>query len=160
MKRLSWGGQSRQGPSILIFTEGTVLKPKTWLFLYSFRSYVPAGDCVEKIRGWQEQGANILYCTSRKGKGAEVIADRLRAFGFPGICLVAREKKEAYKHIVERIKPDILIEDNCKSIGGARQMCITYVDPAIKAAIHAIAVPEYKGIDHLPGNLAQLTSFG
>ncbi len=66
-----------------------------------------------------------------------------------GTYLVAREQKESYKDIVEELLPDILIEDDCKSIGGACQMCITKVDPIIKSKIVAIAVPEFKGIDSL-----------
>jgi len=60
---------------------------------------------------------------------------------------------------VETLKPDILIEDDCKSIGGAWQMCITIVKPDIKKNILSIAVPEFRGIDHLPLNIEKLLGF-
>jgi len=49
-----------------------------------------------------------------------------------------------------------LIEDDCKSIGGAWQMCITKVKPEIKKNIVSIIVPEFKGIDNLPTDIQQL----
>lgn len=73
--------------------------------------------------------------------------------------LVSRESKERYQNLVEAIKPNILIEDDCKSIGGAWQMYITKVRPEIKEKIQAIIVPEFKGIDHLPTDIQQLASF-
>ena len=48
---------------------------------------------------------------------------------------------------VKHIKPDILIEDDCKSIGGQREWCVTNVRTEIKERIHSIIVPEFKGID-------------
>ena len=59
-----------------------------------------------------------------------------------------RDKK--YKDIIEVVRPDVLIEDDCKSIGGSWQMCITYVQPQIKDTIKSIVVKEFKGIDYLP----------
>lgn len=77
------------------------------------------------VEAWQEQGASIIYCTSRKKKQADDIAALIKRFGFSGVFLAVREQKEKYNEIVEALKPDILIEDDCKSIGGAWQMCIT-----------------------------------
>ena len=50
---------------------------------------------------------------------------------------------------MEAVKPDVLIEDDCKSIGGPRQMCITHVSPEVKRGITSIVVREFRGIDHL-----------
>ena len=61
--------------------------------------------------------------------------------------ILCRERGEQYSEIVERIKPDILIEDDCKSIGGQKEWCITNVREEIKERIHSIIVPEFKGID-------------
>lgn len=117
--------------TIMIFAEGTILKPKLWLTLYSHSSYVPIGNAVELIKSWSKQEANIIYCTSRKKKAAENVANILRKYGFVGTFLVVREPKESYADIVETLQPEILIEDDCKSIGGAWQMCIAKVSPQI-----------------------------
>ena len=143
--------------TIMIFVEGTVLKPKSWLSLYNHKNYLPIGNCVKIIKEWQEQGVNIIYCTSRKGKQAEEIAILLKKYEFVGTELFYRSKGEKYKDIVEGIQPTVLIEDDCKSLGGAWQMCITKVVPKIKENIVSIVVKEFKGIDDLPLNVAALT---
>lgn len=145
---------SQMDITIMIFVEGTLLKPKSWFSLYNHKSYLPIGNCVEIIKEWQRQGANIIYCTSRKGKQAEDIAILLKKYGFVGTELYYRSKKEKYKDIIERIQPNVLIEDNCKSIGGAWQMCMTKVTPQIKEKIVSIVVGEFKGIDDLPQNVS------
>ena len=139
------------GVSIMIFAEGTIFKPKTKLGLFSFKNYVPVGNCVGIISRWREQGAQIFYCTSRKGRHVGVIAKLLERCGLPGEKLYYRDDGETYKDIVEAVKPDVLIEDDCKSIGGARQMCITHVSPEIKKNIKSVVVSEFGGIDHLEG---------
>lgn len=135
---------------IMIFVEGTILKPKSYLSLYNHKSYEPIGNAVEIIKEWQQQGANLIYCTSRKGKQAEEIVALLKKHGFVGSQLCYRSKGQRYEQLVEIIKPDILIEDDCKSIGGSWQMCITHVEPKLKSTIKSITVKEFKGIDHLP----------
>jgi len=150
MKNILLDKQVDKDLTIMIFVEGTILKPKSWLSLYNHNAYEPIGNSVEIIKAWKIQGANIIYCTSRKGKKAENIAVLLKLFGFTGSFLAVREGKEKYKDLVETLKPNILIEDDCKSIGGAWQMCITKVKPEIRNNIKSIVVPEFKGIDHLP----------
>ena len=51
--------------------------------------------------------------------------------------------------IAGREAPDVLIKDNCESIGGDQ---ITYpqIAPALRACIKSIIIPEFGGIDHLP----------
>lgn len=156
MKQIILNAEYQSGPTIMIFAEGTILKPKSWLSLYYHDNYIPIGNAVDIIEKWQHQGANIIYCTSRRKKQAVKLAALLRKLGFTGISLIVREQKEAYKDIVEILQPDILIEDDCRSIGGAWQMCITKVKPEIKAKIVSIVVPEFKGIDTLPHVLEEL----
>ncbi|MHC1723099.1 MAG: hypothetical protein AB9836_07855 [Aminipila sp.] len=142
--------------TIMLFVEGTIIKPKSWFSLYNHKSYIPIGNAVEITKMWRQQGANIIYCTSRKKKQAEDMANLLKRYGFAGSFLASREPKESYKDIVEIVKPDILIEDDCKSIGGAWQMCITKVNREIKRNILSIVVPEFKGIDNLPTDINRL----
>lgn len=142
--------------TIMIFVEGTIMKPKSWFSLHNHTTYIPIGNAVKIIKIWEQQKANIIYCTSRRKKQAENIAALLKKYGFPGFYLICREPKERYKTIVELLQPNVLIEDDCKSIGGAWQMCITKVNPTIKEKMRSIVVPEFKGIDHLPINIHQL----
>ena len=139
----------------MIFAEGTILKPKSLFSFFNHRAYSPIGNVVDRIGAWHKQGAQILYCTSRRGKQAEEIARLLQRFGFAGSGLYFRAKRQKYKDIIEDVKPDILIEDDCKSIGGSWQMCITHVSPEIKSGIRSIIVREFGGIDHLPFSIAE-----
>jgi hypothetical protein len=142
---------------IMIFVEGTVLKPKSIFSLYNHTSYIPIGNSVDIIKSWHDQGAEIVYCTSRKrGKQVSDIAELLKKYDFPGTRLYYREAKQRYKDIVQTIIPDFLIEDDCKSIGGKWQMCITYVELPFKSRIKSIIVREFKGIDHLPSKITEL----
>lgn len=156
MKQIFMNEDYNAGLTIMIFVEGTILKPKSWWSLYNHKSYIPIGNAAKIIAGWREQGANIIYCTSRKKKHAYDIANLLKNYGFIGSFLAVRDEKEKYKDIVETLKPNILIEDDCKSIGGTWQMCISKVEPKIKESIVSIVVPEFQGIDNLPKKIEQL----
>jgi hypothetical protein len=136
---------------IMIFTEGTVLGHRNIFQIFNYATYIPIGNCIDKIQAWQQQGAEIIYFTSRKKeKQVNEIASVLKKYHFSGTRLYFREAKQEYKDIIELVVPDILIEDDCKCIGDQWQMCITYVKPEVKIKIKSIVVREFKGIDHLP----------
>lgn len=63
------------------------------------------------------------------------------------IMVLSFSEGEQYSEIVEQLKPDILIEDDCKSIGGQKEWCITNVKEELKSRIQSVIVPEFKGID-------------
>lgn len=148
---------SRNGIKIMIFTEGTVIHHKNLPNIMNFKTYILIGDCVNKIVSWEQQGAVIVYITSRKTKKQiGDIASVLRKYNFTGDQLYYRGTNEKYKDVIELVQPDILIEDDCKSIGGQSQMCITYVKEEIKNKIKSIPVEEFKGIDHLPELFSEL----
>ena len=67
-----------------------------------------------------------------------------------------RGENEDYKDVVERNAPDILIEDDCESIGGAQEMTITHIRPEIRSKIKPITVEEFGGIDHIPDDVSRL----
>ena len=142
--------------TIMIFTEGTLIMHTSLMHIYDYSTYKPIGNCVDLINKWNEQGAEIVYCTSRKEKQVAIIADILKKNGFCGTKLYYRGKDQAYSEIIEQVKPDILIEDDCKSIGGKTQMCIYHVREIIRQQIHSIAVAEFKGIDHLADQISEL----
>ena len=120
-------------------------------------NYVPIKNAVKKLQNWKTQGAEIVYLTSRKiPSEVKNIKGVLKKYNFPDGELFFREKDEEYNDVAERVVPNILIEDDCESIGGIDEMTITHVNPAIKAKIKSIPVKEFGGIDHLPDTLDEL----
>ena len=156
MPYIELSDKSNSNITIMIFTEGTIIMHSSLLHLYDYSTYQPIGNCIEKINSWNAQGANIVYCTSRKERQVSIIADVLKKHGFCGTRLYYRDDNQTYSQIVEQVKPNVLIEDNCKSIGGKSQMCITHVSDEIKQQIRSIAVDEFKGIDYLPTKILDL----
>jgi len=152
---------------ILIFTEGTILMHKSGDGLpkeevvkqveenepsvKDYSSYIPIGNASEKIRKWEDNGATITYLTSRKELGEiEAIRDTLKRYNFPECDLDFRRNGETYANVAERIMPDILIEDDCESIGGEAEMTYTHIKDELKPKIKSVVVKEFGGIDDLP----------
>ncbi len=133
---------------ILIFTEGTIIMHSFNNKIEDYASYIPVKNAVSKVTQWKKQGYDISYITSRQTpKEAKMISDILRKHDFPEGKLYFREGDEGYKDVVAKVKPDILVEDNCESIGANEIIC-HHLDPDLK--ITCIIVPEFDGIDHLP----------
>ncbi len=125
--------------------------------VHDYKTYVPIANAPKKLQRWKNQGAKILYLTSRrKIKEIQQIEYVLKKYGFPEGQLLFRQKDEEYKDVIERISPDILIEDDCRSIGGIDEMAITYVKPEIKKKIKSITIKEFRGIGHLPNDIMKL----
>lgn len=161
---------------ILIFTEGTAImhssavdKSRAERVLQSsenapeldnFRAYVPNGDVVGKLKRWQKQGAEIHYLTSRMlpNEIADVQAV-LHRFGFPDATnLHFKQAHESYADVAEKVLPDVLIEDDCESIGGEAQMTYPHLSAEAKERILSIVTQEFAGIDDLPDDVHKLTS--
>lgn len=157
--RLRKDEEEAKHPLIMLFAEGTILKPKSLFSHFNHKAYIPIGNCVRLINYWYKQGAEIVYCTSLKKNKVNEMAELLIKHGFMGSSLYYRGKKQKYKDLVRECKPDILIEDDCRSIGGAWQMCITYTDSPLKENIKSIVIPEFKGIDHLPAEIMKLRDY-
>ncbi len=118
--------------------------------------YVPIANAVNKLTSWKNQGAELYYLTSRKdAKEIDAVRSVLKRFYFPNGQLLFRQKNEGYKNIVERVMQDVLIEDDCKSIG-AEHIAISQLRSEKKDHIVSIIVPEFEGIDHLDENLSKL----
>jgi len=124
--------------------------------LHEYGTYVPIGNAIGKLQGWREQGAQISYLTSHRDPTA-VAQDYavLERHGFPSGQVLARDSGENYGDVAFRAKPDLLIEDDCESIGPGE---ITYfqVPPNLRRRVRLILVPEFGGIDHLPDSLKSL----
>ncbi len=145
---------------IMIFTEGTIIMHANANAAKDYPSYVPIGDAAQKIKAWKGQGAEILYLTSRtQASEVKIIRDLLGKYGFTDGQLLFRKKGEAYRDAAERIVPEILIEDDCESIGGKDEMTITHVRPEIKKKIKSIVVKEFGGIDELPDEIYGLMMY-
>ena len=158
---------------ILIFTEGTILMPSAGKSVSreervkrviekdpsvdNFATYIGIGDAAEKIQKWQAQEAEICYLTSRRNP--QEIADIKKVLSnnnFPDGKLFYRQDNQQYIDVVKEVKPDVLIEDDCESIGGAKEMCLTYMNNELKSQIKTIVVKEFDGIEHLPDDVKKL----
>ena len=159
----------------MAFTEGTLLTHETWVGLpreeivrlvraglapRDFSGSVPVGGAVEKLYAWRRQGAQLFYLTSRtRPDEVETIRQVLQRYDFPQGELFFRQGDEAYGQVAERVMPDILIEDDCESIGGEIEMTYPHIRAELQAGIKSIVVREFGGIDHLPDDLAKLAGY-
>jgi hypothetical protein len=127
--------------------------------LRDYGAYVPVGNAPAQLRRWREQGARIDYLSSHRNAG-DVAKDVsvLQKHGFPEGRVLAREAGASYGEVAGRILPDVLIEDDCESIG-AEEITYPQIRPELRARIKSIIVPEFGGIDHLPDSLQALLAF-
>ena len=121
-----------------------------------FATYIPICNVVKKLTTWQNQGAEILYLSSHKSL-VNVINDEtvLRKYNFPKGPIFFRKEND-WNLRIEEAKPDILIEDNCESIGGEHQITYPNLKKELKSKINSIIVKEFSGIDNLPDNIYEL----
>jgi hypothetical protein len=122
-----------------------------------YGSYVPVGNAATKLRMWSKQGAELVYLSSHR-RPEHVQHDRvvLDTYHFPNGQVVFRGPGETYQDVAENVLPDILIEDDCESIGGQPEMISPFLRSELQARITTIVVKEFEGIDHLPDDLAAL----
>jgi hypothetical protein len=158
---------------LLVFLHGTVLMHRGALgrsreervaqvsagadpSVHDYGAYVPVGDPIAKLRRWQQQGAQIAYLSSHRNPD-DIAADErvLRKHGFPSARLLARRSGQSYGDLAARERPDVLIEDDCESIG-PDQITYPQIRADLRSRIKSIVVPEFGGIDHLPDDLQDL----
>ena len=159
---------------ILIFLHGTAIMHKNAVgrsreervkqsaereeSVLDYASYVPVGNAVQKLKHWETQGAEIVYLSSHTdGKDIEKDKLFLERYGFPKGVIYFRQNGEAYADVAERIMPDVIIEDDCESIGGEKEMAYPHIKPNLRSKISSVVVKEFQGIDHLPDNPAKLS---
>lgn len=134
---------------IMIFMEGTTFYTKPVLFLFSKYGYEPIGKAKQIINDLYNKGNEIYLCSYVRKKRYSFIKRVIDFYGIKYTKILCRDKKEEYSDLVERIRPDILVEDDCKSIGGEKNWCITNVEETIKKNITSIIVKEFEGIDRV-----------
>lgn len=151
---------------VLVFTEGTILMPSAGknvsreervqqvkneeASVHDFKTYIPIDNAVLTLNEWVKNGCELYYLTSRRR--LDEIADIqnvLLTNSFPSGTLLFRKDSEEYKDVAEKLMPDVLIEDDCESIGGEVEMTYPNMKPEVKAKIKHFAVKEFGGIDHL-----------
>lgn len=161
---------------ILVFTEGTIITHASAaghsreeivrqvrdgdVSVADYASCIPVGSAANKLQIWKRQGAEIAYLTSRTTP--DEVADIqtvLKRYNFPTGKLFFRREGEQYKDVAEQILPDLLIEDDCESIGGEVEMTYPHIKPEMKQKIKSIVVKEFGGIDHLPDNISDLACY-
>lgn len=126
-----------------------------------YAAYVPVGGAVEKLRRWHAQGAEIAYLSShREPEDVAKDAAVLRRYGFPAGEVFSRQAGEDYGAAAERARPDVLIEDDCESIGGAVEMTYSKLRPELQSRVMSIVVREFEGLDHLPDDITALLEEG
>jgi hypothetical protein len=127
--------------------------------VHDFASYIPVGNAVQKLQAWSAQGADLVYLSSHQSPD-DVEKDKavLQTYGFPEGPIFYRHAGETYAYTAESDLPDVLIEDDCESIGGEKQMTYPHIRPQLKAKVKSVAVKEFGGIDHLPDDISELMS--
>lgn len=161
---------------IMVFLHGTAIMHKSGLgktpdergkqveeneeSVHRYDDYVPVGNADRKLRMWVQQEAEIVYLSSHQNE-EDIRKDIkvLSTYNFPDAPVLYRHGKETYAEIAERVMPDVLIEDNCESIGGESEMTFPHINPQKKKLIKSIVVNEFSGIDDLPDDINQLKKF-
>lgn len=127
--------------------------------VFDVANYVPIGGAREKLWRWHTQGAEVAYLgPSRRPESMAKNERLLRHLDFPPGPLHHRGPNETYADVVVRLAPDVLIEDDCESIGGATEMATPHLPAAARERIVTIVMPEFGGIDHLPDDAAALAA--
>jgi len=127
--------------------------------IHDFASYVPVGDAARKLQEWNGQGAIVCYLSSHKSaEDVEIDRSVLKKHGFPDGQIFFRRSREGYKDVVERIQPlpDLIVEDDCESIGGGIEMVYPNLRPELRNKIKSIVVKEFQGIDRIPDKISEL----
>ncbi|MFX1428406.1 MAG: hypothetical protein ACFFBE_18265 [Promethearchaeota archaeon] len=125
-----------------------------------FASYIPIGKAIKKLASWQNQGAQISYLSSHLTlENVKKDESVLKKYNFPEGPIFYRQKEEGWNLQIEKAKPDIIIEDDCESIGGKYQMTFPNLKPELQSKIISIVIKEFAGIDHLPDDINRLKDF-
>ena len=126
--------------------------------IHDYASYVPVGNAAGKLREWKRHGAKICYLSSHKSiRDVEIDRSVLNKYGFPDGQIFFRRSREEYKDVVERIRPlpNLIVEDDCESIGGEVEMVYPNLQPELKKKIKSVVVREFQGIDRIPDKISE-----
>jgi hypothetical protein len=162
-----WPGGILRAVKILVFLHGTALMHATAVgqpraervrqsrqrgrVVLDFAAYVPAEGAVDKVHAWLGCGAVICYLSSHQN-AADVDLDRavLGRCGFPAGTVFWRQPGESYAGVARRAGADVVMEDDCESIGGAGQTTAASLAALPGRAVTCVVAPEFGGLGHLP----------
>ena len=120
------------------------------------RAPVASEGAVEKLRAWDRAGAEIVYLSARRTpEGQREDADALERLGFPRGRVLSRANGESYGDVAARERPDVVVEDDCESIGAA-EMTYPQLPAELRARVRSVVVPEFGGLAHLSDDPRQL----
>jgi hypothetical protein len=122
-----------------------------------FASYVPTPGTAEVLAAWERNGATLVYLSSHRRED-DVRTDEsvIRRHGFPVGPVHGRQAGEDYGSLVARLGLDVLVEDDCESIGGAAQTCAAQMNSEARRSARCVVLPEFSGLAGLPANPAEL----
>jgi len=105
----------------------------------------------------QHRGADICYLSSHSD-AADVALDRavLAAHGFPAGPVLFRQPGESYADVACRAGADVVVEDDCESIGGSQHTTAFSLARFPGRAVSCVVVPEFGGLTHLPDDPQEL----
>lgn len=152
---------------ILVFLQGTVLiessilgetredsvkRSREWAVKRGpLGDLIPIGHSATKLASWKTHGAEICYLTaSKKIENVKRSEQALRRWRFPDGVLFSRSNDESYADIAVREKPHVIVEDDCESIGGAKEMVHPNLPENIRQSSASVVAREFEGIDALP----------
>ena len=127
--------------------------------IWEYTSYVPISGAAAKLQTRKEQGVEIKFLSSHK-KTEDVQIDKdIRKYNFPQGKVLFCQGDEGYSDIIERVIPDVLVEDDCESIGGENEMICQHIELEVRTRIKSIVIKEFGGIDHLPDKMFNLLKY-
>lgn len=122
---------------------------------------IPTPGTAEKLAAWARHGATIVYLSShRHPDGIRADESVIRRYGFPAGPVHGRGQGEDYGPLAEQLGLDVLVEDDCESIGGTAQTCAGQLSPTGRQSIRCIVLPEFSGLAALPDDPAKLLTPG
>lgn len=126
-----------------------------------FASYLPTPGTAAKLAAWERHGAALVYLSSHR-RPDDIRADEsvIRRYGFPAGPVYGRHEGEDCGQLVERLGLDVLVEDDCASIGGAGQTCAAQLSCAGRQSVRCVVLPEFSGLADLPDSPAELLTPG
>jgi hypothetical protein len=132
--------------------EESVKKSREWALQGGWLGeLVPIGEASKKVRAWSSRGAELYYLTaSRRQENVAKCEAALKKWSFPAGVLLHRDLSQSYSDLVTPLHPDLIVEDDCESLGGSNEMVYPNLSENVKRSIASVVVREFEGIDHLP----------
>jgi hypothetical protein len=136
--------------------------------IFDFENYIPINKANDILTKWKMKGIDIVYMSShRNKKDLNKDIKVLEKYNFPKGEILYRDFFHRYNSLIKKELPDIIIEDDCASIGNwirerykfipetivnflkRREMIYPCLDYKIKQNIKSIVIEEFSGIENI-----------